>query len=328
MIGGPGAAGERRRREIGIPERARGDVFGQLDEVVRPASARRQPRRGCRVLRRPRTLRPRSRRDRSRRPGRRICEWATMRVAAQPDEVVERLSSRCAPSPRPCPTADASGRSGRWHDRASPPCTPAPCRSRGGSSSARDRTRRCRRCRRTPCRETPASAAPSSPARAAEWPDRRDRRSRSSPSTFISNSSVSGSMSGSDGNVFDEEIASAPPRNAPRASTTMSVVDGVSFAHTGTRATSFTARVTDGDELGVLADVRAHVRAIHVRTRQVQLERVGAFVLAGLRQRLPMPQLGIAARARHDRRDEHARRMRLLDAARCAAPTSRASCRR
>src|SRR5882762_3670576 len=65
-----------------------------------------------------------------------------------------------------------------------------------------------------------------------------------SPSTFISNSSVSGSIGGSDGNVFDETIASAPPRNAPRASTTMSVVDGVSFAHTGTRATSFTTCVT------------------------------------------------------------------------------------
>ena len=64
------------------------------------------------------------------------------------------------------------------------------------------------------------------------------------PSTLISNSSVSGSMSGSDVNVFDEEIASAPPRNAPRASTTMSVVDGVSLAQTGTRATSLTTLVT------------------------------------------------------------------------------------
>jgi hypothetical protein len=33
-----------------------------------------------------------------------------------------------------------------------------------------------------------------------------------SPSTLISNSSVSGSMIGSDGKVFDETIASAPPR--------------------------------------------------------------------------------------------------------------------
>jgi hypothetical protein len=51
-------------------------------------------------------------------------------------------------------------------------------------------------------------------------------------------------MSGRDGNVFDETMASAPPRNAPRASMTMSVVDGVSLAHTGTCATSFTTCVT------------------------------------------------------------------------------------
>ena len=35
----------------------------------------------------------------------------------------------------------------------------------------------------------------------------------------------------------------------------------------------------------ILADVRAHVLAIHVRARQVQLERIGAGVLAGLRER-------------------------------------------
>ena len=64
------------------------------------------------------------------------------------------------------------------------------------------------------------------------------------PSTLISNSSVSGSMSGSDVKVLDDEMASAPPRNAPRASSTMSVVEGVSFAQTGTVATSFTIFVT------------------------------------------------------------------------------------
>ena len=64
------------------------------------------------------------------------------------------------------------------------------------------------------------------------------------PSTFISNSSVSGSISGSEVNVLDEEIASAPPRKAARASTTMSVVEGVSFAQTGTFATSLTTWVT------------------------------------------------------------------------------------
>jgi hypothetical protein len=51
-------------------------------------------------------------------------------------------------------------------------------------------------------------------------------------------------MIGSDGNVFDETTASAPPRKAARASSTMSVVDGVSFDHTGTVATSLTTCVT------------------------------------------------------------------------------------
>src|SRR5713101_9920686 len=64
------------------------------------------------------------------------------------------------------------------------------------------------------------------------------------PSTFISKSSVFGSTSGSEGNVFDDEIASAPPRNAARASSTMSVVDGVSLAQQGTVATSLTTLVT------------------------------------------------------------------------------------
>ena len=65
-----------------------------------------------------------------------------------------------------------------------------------------------------------------------------------SPSTFISKSSVSGSISGSDGKVFDDTIASAPPRNAAPASSEISVVDGVSLDHTGTLATSFTTSVT------------------------------------------------------------------------------------
>src|SRR5579859_7671926 len=64
------------------------------------------------------------------------------------------------------------------------------------------------------------------------------------PSTFISNSRVWGSMTGSDGNVFDDEIASAPPRKHASASSTMFAVAGVSLTHTGTRATSFTACVT------------------------------------------------------------------------------------
>ena len=65
-----------------------------------------------------------------------------------------------------------------------------------------------------------------------------------SPSTFISKSSVSGSISGSDGKVFEDTIASAPPLNAARASSAISVVDGVSFAHTGIFATSLTTSVT------------------------------------------------------------------------------------
>ncbi len=44
--------------------------------------------------------------------------------------------------------------------------------------------------------------------------------------------------------MFDEQIASAPPRKVAVASTTMSEVAGVSFTHTGTVETSFTAWVT------------------------------------------------------------------------------------
>ena len=64
------------------------------------------------------------------------------------------------------------------------------------------------------------------------------------PSTLISKSSVLGSISGREGNVFDEEIASAPPRNDAAASSAMSAVAGVSLTHTGIFATSFTACVT------------------------------------------------------------------------------------
>src|SRR3954471_3704201 len=64
------------------------------------------------------------------------------------------------------------------------------------------------------------------------------------PSTLISNSRVSGSISGMDGKVFEETIASAPPGKPAPASTTMSAVAGVSLHQTGTLATSFTASVT------------------------------------------------------------------------------------
>ena len=72
---------------------------------------------------------------------------------------------------------------------------------------------------------------------------------------------------------------------------TMSVVDGVSLAHTGTLRDFFHDLRDDGDLLLVLADVRPHVLAVHVRARQIQLERVGAFVLARLRERLPVREL-------------------------------------
>src|ERR1019366_1340060 len=64
------------------------------------------------------------------------------------------------------------------------------------------------------------------------------------PSTLISNSSVSGSITGMEGKVFDDTMASAPPRMHAPASITMSDVLGVSLVHTGIRATSFTASVT------------------------------------------------------------------------------------
>src|SRR5436189_1904431 len=64
------------------------------------------------------------------------------------------------------------------------------------------------------------------------------------PSTLISKSSVSESIGVSDGQVFDDEIASAPPRNEASASSAMLLVAGVSFTHTGTFATSLTATVT------------------------------------------------------------------------------------
>src|SRR5881396_421206 len=51
-------------------------------------------------------------------------------------------------------------------------------------------------------------------------------------------------MGGSDGQVLEETTASAPPRKHAVASSTMFDVAGVSFTHTGTRATSFTACVT------------------------------------------------------------------------------------
>ncbi len=66
-------------------------------------------------------------------------------------------------------------------------------------------------------------------------------------------------------------------------------------------------------QLLVLADVRAHVLAVHVRAGQVELEPVGARVLAGAREVTPVVELLVAAGAGHDRGDQHAVRVGLLD---------------
>ena len=59
-------------------------------------------------------------------------------------------------------------------------------------------------------------------------------------------------MSGRDGNVFEDEIASAPPRKVAPASSTMFAVAGVSFTQTGMRATSLTACVETEQRTGSL----------------------------------------------------------------------------
>ena len=61
----------------------------------------------------------------------------------------------------------------------------------------------------------------------------------------------------------------------------MSLVAGVSFAHTGTVATSFTTWVTKEHSAWSLPMFEPMSAPIHVRARQVQLEAVGARVLAG-----------------------------------------------
>ena len=58
------------------------------------------------------------------------------------------------------------------------------------------------------------------------------------------------------------------------------VVDGVSLAQTGMRATSLTTFVTIEHEFLVLADVRPHVGPVHVRAGQIQFERVAPLFLA------------------------------------------------
>ena len=118
------------------------------------------------------------------------------------------------------------------------------------------------------------------------------------PSTLTSNSSDSGSIGGSDVNVFDEEIASAPALNAASASLAMLVVVGVSL-HPHRHLRHFLHDADDGvDELQFLPMFEPMSDAIHVRTRQVQLEGVDALLLTGDRRALPVIALAVVFRTR------------------------------
>ena len=115
-------------------------------------------------------------------------------------------------------------------------------------------------------------------------------------------------MSGSDGNVLDDEIASAPPRNAPRASTTMSVVDGVSLAQIGTRATSFTTCVTieiSAWSLPMFEPMSLRSMCGHDRFSSSASAPSSWHACASVCQ---LRELLVAAGAGHDRRHEDARR--------------------
>ena len=68
----------------------------------------------------------------------------------------------------------------------------------------------------------------------------------------------------------------------------MSVVEGVSFAHTGIVATSFTTCVTTEMSSSSLPMFEPMSAPVHVGAREVQLQRVRALVLARLRERLPV----------------------------------------
>src|ERR1051325_3172942 len=142
-------------------------------------------------------------------------------------------------------------------------------------------------------------------------------------------------MSGSDGHVFDDEIASAPPTNDAPASSAMFAVAGVSFTHTGTFATSFTATVTtEQSTLSLPTFEPMSTRSMCGQEKfssrpsapasctplvsSCQLcssltEAVRARVLHALGQQLPVVQLLVVARAGHDRGDEDLVGERLLD---------------
>src|SRR5260221_6263627 len=135
-----------------------------------------------------------------------------------------------------------------------------------------------------------------------------------SPSTLISNSSVSGSMRGSDGNVFEETMASAPPRKQAPASSTMSCVAGVSFVHTGTFATPFTASVTVEQStvsLPMLEPMSFRSMCGHEKLSSRPSAPASWHPSASVCHALS--SLSFPG-ARHDRRDHDLCRMRLLDA--------------
>ena len=60
------------------------------------------------------------------------------------------------------------------------------------------------------------------------------------------------------------------------------------------------------DHVFVIGDVGAHILAVHVRARQVQLNGVATYVHDGPGELLPVRHLIIPVGARHDRGDEHA----------------------
>ena len=121
------------------------------------------------------------------------------------------------------------------------------------------------------CREMRVVTAPSSRATAAESPAAEPAGTRRTLDVHLELERL-GSIRGSDGKVFDDEIASAPPRNVASASSTMFAVAGVSFTHTGTLrrlpCTTLDHRV---DRLQLSLPRWSHVLAIHVRTREIEL---------------------------------------------------------
>ena len=99
VIGGPGAARERRRREVGIPERAVRDVLGQLDDGhagrISPSGRCARPRVAFGVVAAVVGLAS----------GRRIFECDDDAVAPEAAEVLERRPAVALHASRPCPAS-------------------------------------------------------------------------------------------------------------------------------------------------------------------------------------------------------------------------------